>query len=713
MLLSAAVSRRTLPLPSLSALSPSSASPSALSTRSSLRFSSHPRATHGSKASSLPRSPSAPAPAVALASLRSLTLVLRRPFSSSSTSSITMGAPATGRVDTADRVHALRKLMADANPSVDAYIIPSEDEYASEYPADADLRRGFISGFNGSAGCAVVTKDAAALFTDGRYFLQAEKQLDPKVWTLMQQGEPDVPTWQEYLYKVVPAKSKIGIDPTLISADDAHDITKELASVESTLIPIAENLVDKVWTTKPARPSNALIVLDKKYTGRSYEDKVSELREELKKKKFVGGVANMLDEVAWLFNLRGSDVPFNPVFFSFALVLLDRTILFIDPATITDEIRAHLGKDVEVEPLETFYDALKKESASLKNGEKVLIGKRASLAIQTALGGKSKAPTERSIIVDQKSIKNATELSGFRASHIRDGAALALYFAWLEEELSKGTKINEYEGSEKLLSFREKLAHFRGPSFTTISSTGPNGSVIHYSPPETGSPNIDPNDLYLCDSGGQYTDGTTDVTRTWHFETPSEEQKRAFTRVLQGHIAIDRAVFPRGTTGFLLDVLARRPLWGEGLDYRHGTGHGVGSFLNVHEGPMGIGTRAVFNDTPIKEGNVLSIEPGFYKDGAWGIRIENLAIVKEVNTPHNFGKKGYLGFERITMCPVQVKLIDAELLDDVEREWVRTYHAEVLEKVGKELRGLVSQQGIESDVKRAIGWLERECGAKI
>jgi len=647
-----------------------------------------------------------------LANLRSLTLILRRPLSTTNTDTA-MGAPATGMVDTAERVAALRKLMAAANPPVDVYVVPSEDEYASEYPAAADLRRGFISGFNGSAGCAVITKDEAALFTDGRYFLQAEKQLDPKVWTLMRQGEPDVPTWQEYLYKNVGPKSKIGIDPTLITADDAHDLTKQLDEVGSSFVPLAENLVDKVWTDKPSRPTNPLIVLGEKYTGRSYDDKVAELRAELKKRKYVGTVANMLDEVAWLFNLRGSDVPFNPVFFSFALVLLDRTIFFVDPATVTEEIRSHLGKDVEVEPLDTFYQALKKEGASLQKGEKVLIGKKASLAIQDALGGKSKAPTDRSIIVDQKSIKNATEQDGFRASHIRDGAALALYFAWLEEHLGKGEKINEYDGAEKLLSFRARLAHFRGPSFDTISSTGPNGSVIHYSPPKEGSPDIDPSDLYLCDSGGQYTDGTTDVTRTWHFQTPTAEQKRAFTRVLQGHIAIDRAVFPKGTTGFLLDVLARRPLWGEGLDYRHGTGHGVGSFLNVHEGPMGIGTRAVFNDTPIKEGNVLSIEPGYYEDGKWGIRIENLAIVKKLDTPNNFGNKGYLGFEHITLCPVQVKLIDVELLDDVERAWVRDYHAEVLEKVGKELRGLLKQQGIENDVERAIGWLERECGAQI
>ncbi|KAK0547105.1 hypothetical protein OC861_004955 [Tilletia horrida] len=626
-----------------------------------------------------------------------------------------MGAPATGKVHTAERVAALRKLMAAQSPPLDAYVVPSEDEYASEYPAEADLRRGFISGFNGSAGVAVIRKEGeeAALFTDGRYFLQAEKQLDLDIWTLMRQGEPDVPTWQEYLYKNVPGKSNIGIDPKMISADDAQEISTSLKPLESSLIPISQNLIDQVWTDQPKRPSEKLIVLTEKYTGRTYKDKVSELREELKKKKFVGCVANMLDEVAWLFNLRGSDVPFNPVFFSFALVLLDRTILFIDPSTVTPEIRAHLGSDVEVEPLESFYEALRREGESLKEGEKVLIGKKASLAIQTALGGPKKAPTARSIIVDQKSIKNATELEGFRASHVRDGAALALYFAWLEEQLQGGANLNEYEGSEKLLSFRALMAHFRGRSFETISSSGPNGSVIHYAPPPKGSRKIEVEEIYLCDSGGQYTDGTTDVTRTWHFGDPTEEQKRAFTRVLQGHIAIDRAVFPKGTTGFLLDVLARRPLWGDGLDYRHGTGHGVGSFLNVHEGPMGIGTRAVFNDTPIKEGNVLSNEPGYYEDGKWGIRIESLVITKKVNTPHNFGGKGYLGFERITMCPIQVKLIDVALLDDEERKWVREYHGEVLEKVSKELHALVGTKGLEGDVERAIQWLERECKAEI
>ncbi|EPQ30975.1 uncharacterized protein PFL1_01164 [Pseudozyma flocculosa PF-1] len=612
-----------------------------------------------------------------------------------------MGAIATGRVDTAQRVAALRKLMEQEN--VQAYVVPSEDEHASEYPADSDLRRGYITGFTGSAGCAIVTLKEALLFTDGRYFLQAGQQLEPGVWTLMKQGEPNVPTWQEYLSKNVPANSRIGMDPSLISADDAKDISSELAKIGSSLVGIRDNLVDQVWTDRPSRPHEPIFVLTDEYAGRGYADKIQELRDEISKKNGKGFVANMLDETAWLFNLRGTDVPYNPVFFSFALVLLDRTLLYVDDRQLSDDVRSHLGSDVTLRPYSSFYDDLRNVGAELKDGEKIIIGKRASLAVQEALGGPGKVEIARSIVGDQKSIKNDTELDGFRACHIRDGAALCQYFAWLEEKLQAGEKVTESEGADVLSQYRQKLDHFRGESFTTISSTGPNGAIIHYSPDPASCPAIDVDEIYLCDSGAQFTDGTTDVTRTWHFGKPTDAQVRAFTRVLQGHIAIDRAVFPKGTTGYLLDVLARRALWEDGLDYRHGTGHGVGHFLNVHEGPQGIGTRTVFNDTSLKENMVVSNEPGYYEDGKWGIRIENLVIVRPAKTPNNFGEKGYLTFEHLTMCPIQVKLIDASLLNADEKKWINEYHAEVEQKVAPLLAG----------DERALKWLQRECQARV
>ena len=535
-----------------------------------------------------------------------------------------MGAIATGRVDTTQRVAALRDLLKQHN--LQAYVVPSEDEHASEYPAESDLRRGYITGFTGSAGCAIVTLNEACLFTDGRYFLQAGQQLEPAVWTLMKQGEPNVPTWQEYLSKNLPANSRIGMDPALISADDARDISAELTKIGSSLVGIPSNLVDQVWSHRPTRPTQPVFVLPDQITGRSFADKIKELRDEIKKKSAVGFVANMLDEVAWLFNLRGTDVPYNPVFFAFAVVLLDKTLLYMNESQLNDQVKAHLGSSVTLRPYTAFYDDLKSIGADLKSGEKIIIGKKASLAVQDALGGSHKVDITRSIVGDQKSIKNDTELNGFRACHIRDGAALARYFAWLEEQLGAGKTVTESEGADQLSAFRGETEHFRGESFTTISSTGANGAIIHYSPDPASCPAIARDQLYLCDSGAQFTDGTTDVTRTWHFGAPTEAQRRAFTRVLQGHIAIDNAVFPKGTTGYLLDVLARRPLWGDGLDYRHGTGHGVGHFLNVHEGPQGIGTRTVFNDTSLKENMVVSNEPGYYEDGQWGIRIENLVM---------------------------------------------------------------------------------------
>lgn len=606
---------------------------------------------------------------------------------------------------TAARVDALRALMKEHN--IDAYVVPSEDEHASEYPAESDLRRGYISGFTGSAGCAIVSASQAALFTDGRYFLQANQQLEPKVWTLMKQGEANVPTWQEYLSKNVAPHSRIGMDASLISAEDARTISADLTKVGSSLVGLENNLVDQIWQERPSRPSKKIFVLDDSYTGQSAASKIQKLQGELKKKDghVKGFVANMLDEVAWLLNLRGSDVPYNPVFFAFAIVLLDKTVVYANEGQFEANVKAHLGVDVQVKSYDAFYTDLKQLGAKLQEGERLLIGKRASLAVQEALGGPSKVLIDRSIVGDLKSIKNETEIQGFRDCHVRDGAALASYFGWLEEQLASGTKVTESQAADELEKCRAKQVNFRGLSFTTISSTGSNGAIIHYSPDPKTCPAIDSNELYLCDSGGQFTDGTTDVTRTWHFGQAKADEIRAFTRVLQGHIAIDRAVYPQGTTGYLLDPLARRPLWGEGLDFKHGVGHGVGHFLNVHEGPQGIGTRAVFNETSLKDGMVISNEPGYYKDGSWGIRIENLVVVRKAKTTNDFGGKGYLCFEHLTLCPIQISLVDVTLLTEDERAWLNAYHDETLEKVGP----LLEKAGDELGLK----WLKKHCAAKV
>ncbi|KIJ63046.1 hypothetical protein HYDPIDRAFT_182399 [Hydnomerulius pinastri MD-312] len=615
------------------------------------------------------------------------------------TSSIaSMGAIRTGMVDTTERLARLRAQMQEQENNVGAFVVPSEDEHFSEYPSQADARRAFISGFNGSAGCAIVTLTNAFLFTDGRYFLQAEQQLD-KNWTLMKQGLPDVPTWQEFLSKHVEQGTRIGVDPTLISAVDAHSLKKSLGTSE--LVPLLKNPVDSVWgPDRPQRPKNKVFELDVKYTGETLSQKLQRAREKMAKKNAAAMAVTLLDEVAWLFNLRGTDIDFNPVFFAYAVVTKDSAILFINETQVGDAVKAHFGQEVQIKPYEAFLPYLRSltETGLVKKEEPVLLGDKTSLAVVHVLGQENVVIVP-SPVAEMKAIKNSAEIEGFRQCHIRDGAALARYFAWLEEQLNNGVVLNESQGADTLEEFRSELALFRGLSFTTISSAGPNAAIIHYSPDPKDCATITKDQIYLCDSGGQYLDGTTDVTRTWHFGTPSAEEKRAFTRVLQGHIAIDTAVFPTGTTGYVIDSWARRALWQDGLEYRHGTGHGVGHFLNVHEGPHGIGTRIAYNSTPLKAGMTVSNEPGYYADGQWGIRIENIVIVREAKTPNNFGN-GYLGFERVTMCPIQTSLIDYSILTAEEKAWLNNYHAEVEQKVAPLLQ--------DKD-ERALAWLKKQC----
>ncbi|KAL4254344.1 putative Xaa-Pro aminopeptidase P [Abortiporus biennis] len=615
-----------------------------------------------------------------------------------------MGA-GTQTVDTTGRLQALRDYMAKKEYDVTALVIPSEDQHFSEYIAQCDERRAFISGFNGSAGCAVVTLKDAFLFTDGRYFLQAEKQLDNN-WTLMKQGLPDVPTWQEYLSKNLENQSRIGIDATLFTAVDAETIQTSLKPKESHLVSLPHNLVDLIWHDRPPRPANKVIPLDLKYAGEAHEDKIARVRAELKKKNYKAMVVTMLDEVAWLFNLRGSDIDFNPVFFAYAVVTEEKVVLFVNPSQIDDTVRKHLGPSIEIKPYDAFFSYLKGlgSDLDLSKDAQVLLGDKTSLAVAEAIGRvstriiKDHVAIARSPVADMKSIKNEVEIEGFRQCHIRDGSALIRYFAWLEEQLNNGVTLSESEAADVLEKYRSELDLFKGLSFTTISSTGPNAAIIHYSPDPNDCATIRKDQVYLCDSGAQFYDGTTDTTRTWHFGTPTPEEKRAFTRVLQGHIAIDNAIFPNGTTGYVIDSWARRALWEDGLDYRHGTGHGVGHFLNVHEGPQGIGVRIAYNSTSLKPGMTVSNEPGYYEDGKYGIRIENVVIVRKVETRNNFGNKGFLGFEHVTMCPIHKNLIEKDLMTAAEWKWLNDYHKEVYEKVSPLLKG----------DERALKWLEKE-----
>jgi Xaa-Pro aminopeptidase len=612
-------------------------------------------------------------------------------------------------VDTTKRLTQLRELMKEHK--VDVYIVPSEDSHQSEYIAPCDARREHICGFSGSAGTAVITPDKAALATDGRYFNQAAKQLDSN-WLLLKQGLEDVPTWQEWTTEQATSGKTVGVDPTVITASDARKLSESLKKKASaTLVGVNENLVDRIWKDRPARPAEKVIVLSEKYAGKSYKDKLEDLRKEISKKKAAGMVVSMLDEIAWLFNLRGSDIPYNPVFFSYAAITSNSATIYVDSAKLTPEVKEYLG-DVKMKPYEALFSDLaaiseQAISEAQTNGdpeekshpEKLLLSNKSSWALSLGLGGEDKVEESRSPIGDAKAIKNETELEGMRQCHIRDGAALTEYFAWLEDQLvTQGATLDEVQAADKLEEIRSKGEHFVGLSFDTISSTGPNAAVIHYKPEPGNCSVIDPKAIYLCDSGAQYFDGTTDTTRTLHFGTPTEMEIKSYTLVLKGVIALDRAVFPKGTTGFAIDAFARQHLWREGLDYRHGTGHGVGSFLNVHEGPIGIGTRASYSEVSLSIGNVLSDEPGYYEDGNFGIRIENMIAAREAKTAHKFGDKPWISFEHVTMVPMCRKLIDPSLLDPEERTWLNDYHKEVWEKTS----------GFFENDERTMRWLKRE-----
>ncbi|KAK6904932.1 hypothetical protein I203_105751 [Kwoniella mangroviensis CBS 8507] len=642
------------------------------------------------------------------------------------------------------RLTKLRELMRDRN--IDAYVVPSEDAHASEYLAPCDSRRSYITSFTGSAGCAVITHTEARCWTDGRYWVQAEKQLG-EGWTLMKSGLPEIPTWGAWLKSDLPPSSRIGIDPTLIPQSESTNLSSSLTAspTNSSLVPITENLIDIIWSEeqpKPSRPTNEIFHLSTQYTGESVEAKISRIRDKFKKIGSPGTIVTSLDEMAWLFNLRGADIPYNPVFFAYAILTRDDCTLFASPKSLTDPVREYLHKNgIALLDYDQIWNSLgswqkrltversqpqvnksddvdmedgpsSKKAKTDKKGEedntskdekvvktdKVLIGMKTSWAIAKAVG-EDNVEVRRSIIEEFKAKKNAAEIEGFRRSHIRDGVALARYFAWLEEVLHNGERWSEYDAALVLEKYRKEGQWFRGLSFETISSTGSNAAIIHYAPSKEGSAIIDRDQMYLCDSGAQYLDGTTDITRTFHFGTPTEKEKRAFTRVLQGHIALDTAVFPQGTTG--KDILARRALWSDGMDYRHSTSHGIGSFLNVHEGPQGIGQRPAYNEVPLVEGMVISNEPGYYADGKFGIRIEGVDIIVRAETRENFGNKGWLTLERIAMCPIQTSLVDSSLLSPTEKDWLNEYHNEVFEKIGPLLK--------EVNDERAYRWLEREC----
>jgi len=611
--------------------------------------------------------------------------------------------------DTHKILSDLRKLMKDrryVQEPLAAYIVPSCDAHNSEYLADCDARREAVSGFTGSAGTAVITPSQALMWTDGRYHLQATKEMDDN-WTLMKDGLVETPSQAEWLCTTL-ASGNVGVDPMLMSATAWASLADRLDSSGIQLVPVQENLVDIAWdmdvaSPQPGRPENTVFPLELQFTGRTWQDKVEEVRRNLVEKGAAALILSALDDVAWMLNLRGSDIAFNPVFFSYAAVTEKEVVLFINPAQVTSKVRDSLttedmGESVIIKDYSDIKDYITSTVANTTS--KIWLSDTASHGLACLVPAKRRYLKVTPITL-MKSIKNTVELAGFDSSHARDSAALCQYFCWLEKALDQGEDITEITGADRLERFRAEQEHFMGLSFPSISSVGPNGAIIHYRPsPDTARP-ITRTELYLIDSGAQYRDGTTDVTRTIHLGTPTSHEKECFTRVLKGMIGLATAVFPAKTKGHCIDSFARQFLWQVGLDYLHGTGHGVGAFLNVHEGPSGISWRVYPNDPGLQAGMILSDEPGYYEDGNFGIRIETLVKVVEAKTKFTMpSKSSFLTFEPVTVVPIQAKMIEADLMTKQEVEWLNSYHQTCRDRVGPILREMGRLEAME--------WLIRE-----
>ena len=574
-----------------------------------------------------------------------------------------------------DRLRALRAQLA--RQKLDGFVVPLTDEHLSEYVGAYAQRLAWLTGFLGSAGSAVVLPEEAAIFTDGRYTLQVRDQVDGAHWQFESVPQTSVAAW---LGDHAPAGGRIGYDPWLHTRRWVEDATSTLAKKGAVLVPVESNPVDAVWDDRPHPSKARLIPHEDRYAGRSSAAKRADMANWMKVQDVDATVLTALDSIAWTFNIRGADVTHTPVALAYALLHADgKAEVFVDPAKIDADVRAHLGNAVTLLDRAEFITAL----GGLTGKTVAVDPDRAVSAIFEALdnAGATIKPL-RDPAVLPKAVKNETEITGHKAAQARDGAAMAKFLHWLSIEGPKGGQ-TEISVSDRLQAFREETGALVDLSFDTISGSGPNGAIVHYkASAETCRP-VESGTLLLVDSGGQYRDGTTDITRTMAIGTPSDEMRHRFTLVLKGHIALACARFPAGTRGSQLDVLARQFLWAEALDYAHGTGHGVGSFLSVHEGPQRIATAS--GDEPLQPGMILSNEPGYYKTGAYGIRIENLVLVVESGTGEN--DRPWYAFETLSHTPIDRALIEVEALTQAERDWVNAYHARTLEIVGPQLEG--------------------------
>ena len=575
----------------------------------------------------------------------------------------------------AARLEALRAAMAQAG--VDGYLIPHGDEHQGEFIAPYAERLEWLTDFTGSAGSAVVLSDKAAIFIDGRYTLQVRDQVDGTLYEYRHMIEEPVSAW---LAENLGSGMKIGFDPKLHTPGGLHRLEEACAKKGAQLVALDDNLIDRVWRDHPARPQAPAIVYPEKFAGRSSAEKRGLVAKVVADQGADAFLFTALDSIAWLFNLRGGDMEFSPLLYSYALLFAKdaKAVLYVDPAKISAEVRAHLGPDVTLKSYDDVsgaFEALPQDVATI--GLDRDTASRWVVDLAAAAGRKGVLSADP--VTALKARKHPAELQGVREAHIRDGAALTRFLAWIDQEGPKGG-LNEISAADRLARFRGEINSYRGPSFSTICGAGANGAIVHYRASPKTAAKIQADMVLLVDSGGQYLDGTTDVTRSVAIGTATPEQKRRFTLVLKGHIALAGAKFVKGTTGGQLDALARFALWQEGLDYDHGTGHGVGTFLGVHEGPQRIGKAG--SGVALEPGMVISNEPGYYKTGEYGIRIENLVAVREATDTPPGAEKPLLEFETLTLAPIDLDMVDESILTAPEKAWLNGYHAQVRAKVG-------------------------------
>lgn len=573
------------------------------------------------------------------------------------------------------RIENIRDLMKEKN--IYAYIVPSSDYHQSEYVGDYFKSREFMSGFTGSSGTLIISMDEAGLWTDGRYFIQAENELKDSGIKLFKMGEEGVPTIEEYLLEKLPKNSTLGFDGRAMSVKEGQSLANKLA-FKGINIEYKYDLVNDIWEDRCSLPTEKAFLLGVEYSGEGFSDKLSRIRAVMKEKKATTHILASLDDIAWLFNIRGRDVKSNPVVLSYAVITIDSVYLFIDKNKIGKDIRAELSKEnVQIKGYEEVYEFIK----NIDENEVVLIDtSKVNYAIYNNIPSNVQKIEERNPSILFKSIKNEIELKNIRNSHIKDGVAFTKFMYWLKNNIGK-IEITEISATQKLEAFRREQDKFIEPSFSTIAAYKDHAAMMHYSATEESNYKLEPRDLFLVDSGGQYFDGTTDITRTIALGPIPENVRKDFTNVVRGMIRLSKAKFLYGCRGYNLDILARGPLWEEGIDYKCGTGHGIGFVLNVHEGPNGFRwkVREDIDDSCIlEEGMVTTNEPGVYVENSHGIRIENEIVVRKAEK-NEYGQ--FMDFEVITFAPIDLDAIDESLILKDEKVYLNNYHKQVYDKI--------------------------------